>query len=80
MTRTDVGYLSVHGDGVQSVVHDVDPAVLAGQDEETHESLAQVVEIVSLVPPAVSRERQTVRLGGDVLPWKPQPFIKTAMT
>ena len=71
MTRRTLGYLGVHGDSVQSVVHDVHPAVLAGQDEETHESLTQVVKIISLVPPPVRRERQTVCLGGDVLPWKP---------
>ena len=61
------GDLGVHGDGVQSVVHDVHPAVLAGQDEETHESLAQVVKIISPVPPPVVGEGQTVSLGGDVL-------------
>ena len=69
------GYLGVHGDGVQSVVHDVDPAVLAGEDEETDESLAQVVKIIFPVPPAVIRERQTLRLGGDVLPWKQETLI-----
>ena len=60
-------HLSIHGHGVKAVVHDVHPAVLAGQDEEAHKSLAEVVKVVSLVPPPVPGVRQTVRLGRDVL-------------
>ena len=75
LSRNEDSDLGVHGDGVQSIVHDVHPAVLAGEDEETDESLAQVVKIIFPVPPAVIRERQTLRLGGDVLPWKQETLI-----
>ncbi len=47
-------YLLVYSDGVEPLVHDVDPSVLGGQDEEGHERLAEVVEVVLVVDPLVA--------------------------
>ena len=46
-------YLLVESDRVEPLVHDVDPAVLGGEHEEGHEGVAQVVEVVLVVDPAV---------------------------
>lgn len=64
-------HLLVKSNGVEALVHDVDPAVLGGEHEEGHEGVAQVVEVVLLVYPAVPvpTQLQALRLvlhGGRV--------------
>ena len=46
-------HLLIKANGVEALVHDVDPAVLGGEDEEGHEGVAQVVEVVLVVYPPV---------------------------
>ena len=60
-------YLLVEPYGVQALVHDVDPSVLGGEDEERHERLAQVVKVVLVVDPlvAVAGQLQALGLVGD---------------
>lgn len=57
-------YLLIKADCVQPLIHDVHPAVLGGEHEEGHEGLAQVVEVVLVVDPAVAigAEFQALRL------------------
>ena len=47
-------YLLVNSDGVEPTVHDADPTVFGGEDEECHQSSAQIVEIVFLIEPQVA--------------------------
>ena len=61
----------VKSNGVEALVHDVDPAIFGGEHEEGHEGVAQVVEVVLLVYPAVPvpTQLQALRLvlhGGRV--------------
>ena len=49
------------------MVHDVHPAVLRGENEESHQSIEDVVEVVLLINPPVSRILQTVSFVCDVL-------------
>ena len=46
-------HLLIKANGVEALVHYVDPAVLGGEDEEGHEGVAQVVEVVLVVYPPV---------------------------
>ena len=46
-------HLLIKANGVEALVHYVDPAVLGGEHEEGHEGVAQVVEVVLVVDPAV---------------------------
>lgn len=43
----------IHSNGIQPGVHDVDPAVFGGEDEEGHESLPEVVKVVGPIDPDV---------------------------
>ena len=54
----------VKSNGVEALVHDVDPAVFGGEHEEGHEGVAQVVEVVLVVYPAipVPAQLQALRL------------------
>ena len=59
--------LLVDADSIQSVVHDVHPSVLGGEDEEGHEGSAEIVKIVFLIYPAIVLVLQALHLVGDVL-------------
>ena len=59
--------LKIRTDGIKSVVHDIHPAVLGGEDKQGHESVEDVIKVVFLVDPPVAWVLQTVRLAGDVL-------------
>ena len=45
------------------MVHDINPAILGRQDEERHQSLAEIVEVVLVVDPAVAVGTQLQALG-----------------
>lgn len=45
--------LLVNPDSVQSVIHDVHPAVLGGENKQRHEGIENVVKIVFLIDPSV---------------------------
>ena len=57
-------HLLVKSNGVEALVHDVDPAVFGGEHEEGHEGVAQVVEVVLVVDPTipVPAQLQALRL------------------
>ena len=57
----------VDADSIQSVVHDVHPAILGGEDEQGHEGSAKIVKIVFLIYPAIVLVLQTLSLVGNVL-------------
>ena len=59
-----INHLLVKSNGVEALVHDVDPAVLGGEHEEGHEGVAQVVEVVLVVDPAIAiaAQLQALRL------------------
>ena len=59
--------LLVDADSIQSVVHDVHPAVLGGEDEEGHEGSAEIVKIVFLIYPAIVLVLKALGLIGNVL-------------
>ena len=58
--------LLVDADRIQTVVHDVHPTILGGEDEQGHEGSAEIVKIVLLVQPAVVFVLETLLLVGDV--------------
>ena len=60
-------HLLIKANGVEALVHYVDPAVLGGEDEQGHEGSAEVVKIVFLIYPAIVLVLQTLRLVCDVL-------------
>jgi len=47
--------LLVNADGIETGVHDVHPAVAGAQDEQGHQGLAQIIEVVLAVRPHVAR-------------------------
>ena len=49
------------------MVHDVHPAVFRGKNEESHQSIEDVVKVVFLVGPLVARILETVSFICDVL-------------
>ncbi len=59
--------LHINAHRVDSRVHYLHPAVLARQDEQRHQRLAEVVEVVLGVEPLVSLIRQTVLFRHHVL-------------
>ena len=59
--------LKIRTDGIKSVVHDIHPAVLGGEDEQGHESPAEVIKVVLLIDPAIVLVLQALHLVGDVL-------------
>ena len=66
--------LLVQSHGVQTMVHDVHPAVLGGEDKERHERLSKIVEVVLLVDPPVLSVVQAVPLVRDVLQFNFRAF------
>ena len=46
---TEYMYLFIYPHSIESTVHDVDPSVFGTEDEEGHECLWEVVEVVLLV-------------------------------
>ena len=49
------------------MVHDVYPAILRGENEKSHKSIEDVVEVVFLIDPLVPGVLETVNLACDVL-------------
>ena len=60
-------HLFVKSHSVQTMVHDVHPAVFRGEDEEGHQGVEDVVKVVLLVDPPVSRILQTGSFVWDIL-------------
>ena len=54
------------------MIHDVNPTILGGEDEQSHESVEDVVKVVLLVAPLVLWVLQTVGLLCDVLTVNPR--------
>ena len=59
--------LLVDADRIQTVVHDVHPTILGGEDEQGHEGSAEVVKIVFLIYPAIVLVLRALGLVGNVL-------------
>ena len=60
-------YLLINTHSIQSMVHDVHPPILGGQDKQGHESLAKVIKVVFLVYPSILFILQTFKLVSDIL-------------
>lgn len=52
--------LFINTRSIQSMIHDVHPAIFGGEHKEGHQRLAQVVKVVLLVYPTVFRVAHTV--------------------
>lgn len=68
-------YLLINIDGVKARVHDLHPAVLRGEDEQSHQCLAQAVEVVLPIPPLIAAVLETIGLVQDVLGLRPVAVI-----
>ena len=61
-TSDKICYLLINCHSIKPIVHDVYPAILAGQNKQAHQSLAKVVKIIFSISPSVFWKFQTVKL------------------